>query len=164
VAKIHAGHVFTTGHAYKLLDEGFYMYPNTPSAWVVELTEAQAARFVVRAMVSFAVTPLPWEMMSASELAFFPEHVVWWLTVLFLPAGVIEGWRRDRRVTAILIAFVLPMAAALAVTNGNVGTLLRLRGLVKPFMIWLAVLGALAVAEHVLTSKAAPAMAPETTG
>ena len=164
VAKIHAGHVFTSGHAYKLLDEGFYANPGTPAAWVLELTEAQAARFLVRALVSFAVTPLPWEMRSASELAFFPEHVLWWLTLLLTPAGVIEGWRRDRRVTAILIAFVVPMAAALAVTNGNVGTLLRLRGLVTPFMIWLAVLGALAAAEHILTSKAAPSMAPEQAG
>ena len=115
----------------------------------------------MRALVSFAVTPLPWEMRSASELAFFPEHVLWWLILLLTPAGVIEGWRRNRRVTAILIAFVVPMATALAVTNGNVGTLLRLRGLVTPFMIWLAVLGALAAAEHILTSKAAPSMVPE---
>ena len=50
----------------------------------------------------------------------------------------------------LLIGFVLPTAAALAVTNGNVGTLLRLRGLVSPYLIWVAVLGGLGVAESLL--------------
>jgi hypothetical protein len=158
-AKTHAGHVFTTGHAYKLLDEGFYMYPATPAAWPLELTDDQAGRFLVRAARSFLFTPWPWEMASASELAFLPEHLVWLLIVLFTPAGILVGWRRDRLVTALLIGFVLPTAAALAITNGNVGTLLRLRGLVSPYLIWLAVLGALAAAESLLARRAAPSAA-----
>jgi len=158
VAKTHGGHVFTSGHAYKLLDEGFYMHPGTPLSWGIELTDAQAARFVVRAAVSLLVTPLPWEMASLSELAFFPEHVAWWMLVLFLPIGVVAGWRRDRMTTALLIGFALPTAAAVALTNGNVGTLLRLRGLVTPYLIWIGVLGALSVAEWLLTRERMPAM------
>jgi hypothetical protein len=161
VAKTHGGHVFTVGHAYKLLDEGFYMYPGTPAAWGLQLTEAQALRFVVRATISFLVTPLPWEMASLSELAFFPEHVLWWLIVVFVPVGCVAGWRSDRRATALFIGFVLPTAAALAVTNGNVGTLLRLRGLITPFMIWLAAFGAFALAERALSQRPAPALMPE---
>jgi hypothetical protein len=161
VAKTHAGHVFTVGHAYKLLDEGFYMIPGTPAAWGIQLTADQALRFLVRAAVSFIVTPLPWEMASLSELAFFPEHVLWWLIVLLAPIGVAAGWKFDRTTTALFAGFVLPTAAALAVTNGNVGTLLRLRGLVTPLMIWLAALGAFAIAEHVLSARRAPALTPE---
>jgi hypothetical protein len=150
VAKTHGGHVFTVGHAYKLLDEGFYAIPGTPAAWTIQLTEGQALRFLVRAAVSFVVTPLPWEMASLSELAFFPEHVLWWLIVVFTPIGCVAAWTRDARTTALFAGFVLPTAAALAVTNGNVGTLLRLRGLVTPLMIWLAAFGALALAEGAL--------------
>src|SRR4029453_9029045 len=124
-AKTHAGHVFTTGHAYKLLDEGFYMHPNTPSASSLDLTDAQAARFLIRAANSFLFTPWPWEMVSLSELAFLPEHMVWLLIVVFAPIGAVAGWRRDPLITCLLIGFVLPTAMALAVTNGNVGTLLR---------------------------------------
>ena len=155
-AKTHAGHVFTTGHAYKLLDEGFYMYPATPTAWPLQLTDDQAARFLVRAARSFLFLPWPWEMVSTSELAFLPEHLLWLLIVLFTPIGIVAGWRRDRLVTALLIGFVLPTAAALAITNGNVGTLLRLRGLVSPYLIWLAVLGGLAVLESLLARRRAP--------
>jgi low affinity Fe/Cu permease len=161
-AKTHGGHVFTIGHAYKLLDEGFYVYPGTPAAWHLELTDAQAARFVVRAARSFLFTPWPWEIRSRSELAFLPEHMIWLLIVVFAPIGAVAGWRRDRVITSLLIGFVLPTAAALALTNGNVGTLLRLRGLVSPYLIWIAVFGALSAAEFVLGRR--PAAAPQSAG
>jgi hypothetical protein len=151
VAKMHAGHVFTSGHAYKLLDEGFYMHPGTPAAWELQLTPVQAGRFLVRAAASFVVTPLPWEMMSLSELVFFPEHMLWLLMVLFVPIGAVAAWRRDATITACLLGFALPTAAVLAVTTGNVGTLLRLRGLVTPYLVWFAVLGALTACEWLLT-------------
>jgi hypothetical protein len=161
LAKTHAGHVFTSGHAYKLLDEGFYYLPATPAAWPLQLTDDQALRFAVRAAASFLFTPLPWEMMTRSELIFFPEHALWLLMVVFAPIGVVAGWRRDPRITALLVGFMLPTAVALAVTNGNVGTLLRLRGLVTPYLVWIAVLGALSVAEYLLTAKPAPHLTSE---
>ena len=72
------------------------------------------------------------------------------LIVLFVPIGVIAGWRRAPTITACLLGFALPTAAVLAVTTGNVGTLLRLRGLVTPYLLWFAVLGALTVGEWLL--------------
>jgi hypothetical protein len=161
VAKTHAGHVFTSGHAYKLLDEGFYYLPAAPVAWPLHLTDDQALRFLVRAGKSFLFTPLPWEMRTRSELLFLPEHLIWLLMVVCAPIGVVAGWRRDPRLTALLAGFVLPTAAALAVTNGNVGTLLRLRGLVTPYLVWIAVLGALSVAEYLLTPKPASQLTSE---
>ena len=80
-------------------------------------------------------------MASLGEFAFLPEHMLWYLLLALLPFGLVAGWRRDALVTAILIGFVLPTAAALAFTNGNVGTLLRLRGLVTPYIAWISVLG-----------------------
>jgi len=151
VAKMHGGHVFTSGHAYKLLDDGFYMHPGTPAAWKLELSERQAGRFLVRAAISFAITPLPWEMVSLGELAFFPEHLLWMVILLLVPIGAVAAWRRDATITAMLLGFALPTAAVLAVTTGNVGTLLRLRGLVTPYLIWFAVFGALTICEWLLT-------------
>ena len=146
-AKAHAGHVFTVGHSYKLMDQAFYTTPEEPSGWDVTLTGPQAFRFLVRATVSFLVTPLPWEMRSIRELAFLPEHVFWYVLVALLPAGLAAGWRRDPLVTSLLFGYGLPTAAVLALTTGNVGTLLRLRGLVTPYLIWLSVLGLCALVE-----------------
>ncbi|MDO8677388.1 MAG: hypothetical protein Q7R30_02335 [Acidobacteriota bacterium] len=152
-AKMHGGHVFTVGHAYKLLDGDFYMNPAAPSSWPLTLTEPQAARFLIRAAVSFLVTPLPWEMRSFGELAYLPEHLLWYLLIAALPAGLVAGWKRDPLVTALIIGYVVPTAGALALTNGNVGTLLRLRGLVTPYLIWVGVLGVLAMVETVLAAR-----------
>ena len=105
------------------------------------MTEPQAARFAVRAAASFLLTPLPWEMRSRSELAFLPEHMFWYVMLALLPFGVVAGWKRDPLTTSLLLGYALPTAAVLALTNGNVGTLLRLRGLVTPYLLWLSVLG-----------------------
>ena len=147
-AKQHSGHVFTVGHAYKLLDDGFYMNPATPAASNIFLTPGQAIRFVARSAATFIATPLPWEARSLSERAYLPEHLLWYMLVLMLPFGIAEGWRRDPWATAMVIGFILPTAITLAMTNGNIGTLLRLRGLVTPYMAWISALGFCVVAER----------------
>ena len=53
----------------------------------------------------------------------------------------VAGWRRDPLVTCLLVGYVVPTACVLALTNGNVGTLLRLRGLVMPYVVWVSALG-----------------------
>jgi len=147
-AKQHSGHVFTVGHEYKLLDEGFYAHPRTNSSRL-DLTPRQAVRFVVRGITAFLLTPLPWEARSLSERAYLPEHLLWYALLLSLPFGIAEGWRRDAWATSLVIGFVIPMAITLALTNGNVGTLLRLRGLVTPYLAWISALGCCVAADRV---------------
>ena len=159
-AKVQGGHVFTTGHAYKLLDQGFYRNPNTAAAWQLDLTPGQAARFVIRAAWSFIITPWPWEMRSLGELAYLPEHLLWYLMIIGLPAGIIAGWQRDPTTTALLIGYALPTAAALALTNGNVGTLLRLRGLVTPYLLWIGLLGLVTMAHCALAARSTAVSGP----
>lgn len=140
-AQVQAGHVFTIGHAYKLLDDGFYMYPRDPEG----LTGEQALRFLARAAGSFLLTPLPWEMRSTGELAFLPEHLLWYAMLILAPIGFVAGWKRSPLLACMLAGYAIPTALTLAVTNGNVGTLLRLRALVTPQLVWISALGLLAV-------------------
>jgi hypothetical protein len=151
-AKAHAGHVFTVGHAYKLLDDAFYFNPASAAASTLTLTAGEAARYVIRAAVSFLTVPLPWQLASTRELSYLPEQLIWYLMLALLPAGLVAGWRRDPITTSLLAGFVLPTAAALALTNGNVGTLLRLRGIVIPYLIWLGAVGFCATLQRLATS------------
>ena len=150
-AKTHSGHVFTFGHSYKLLDEGFYFNPVTPAASTMTLTTAEAARYVVRAGVSFISVPWPWQLASTRELPYLPEQLLWYAIVALLPIGLVAGWRRDPIVTSLLAGYTLPTAAALALTNGNVGTLLRLRGMVIPYLVWLSAVGFCAALQRLST-------------
>ena len=151
-AKQQAGHVFTVGHAYKTLDDGFYMTPQTPLTNNMTLTPDQAARYVVRSFVSFVVVPLPWQIASLRELAYLPEQFAWYVMVGLAPFGIRRGWRRDPIATALLVGYILPTAAALALTNGNVGTMVRLRGVLIPYLAVLAAVGCCDVLEA-LTSR-----------
>jgi hypothetical protein len=150
-AKTHTGHVFTVGHAYTLLDQGFYFNPISPSASSLTLTTAEAARYVIRAAVSFVTVPWPWQLASTRELTYLPEQLLWYAIVALLPIGLVAGWRRNRIVTSLLAGYTLPTAAALALTNGNVGTLLRLRGIVIPYLIWLSAVGFCAALQRLTT-------------
>ena len=140
-AKTHTGHVFTVGHAYKLLDEGFYVNPQTPSASTLTLHAGQGARYVARAALSFVAVPAPWQLASLRELVYLPEQLVWYALLVLLAIGAAAAWRRDPLVTCLLLGYALPTACVLALTNGNVGTLLRLRGLVTPYLVWVSSVG-----------------------
>jgi hypothetical protein len=147
-AKMHAGHVFTVGHAYKLLDDGFYVNPVSAAASTLSLTTAESARYVMRAAASFVTVPLPWQLSSTRELSYLPEQLLWYVIVVLLPVGIVAAWRRNRLAAALFAGYTLPTAAALALTNGNVGTLLRLRGIVIPYLIWLSAVGFCAVLQR----------------
>ena len=122
------------------------------------LTVDQSMRFVARAGASFLLTPLPWQVQSRGELALLPEHVLWYVMLVLAPIGLVAGWKRDRLLVCVLAAYAIPTAVTLALTNGNVGTLLRLRALVTPQLVWIGALGFVAVANALLErSSAAPA-------
>jgi len=49
---------------------------------------------------------------------------------------------------SMLAGYVVPTAVALALTNGNVGTLLRLRGMIIPYVVWISAVGFFALLER----------------
>ena len=149
-AKQHTGHVFTLGHSYKTLDERFYANVETPMTSHLTLTPAEAARYVARSAMSFVAVPLPWQVVSKSELAFVPEQLVWYLLVFAAAVGLVPAWRRDPLLVSLLVGYVLPTAAVLALVNGNVGTLVRLRGLIMPFLIWVGALGGIVLLQRLI--------------
>src|SRR5439155_2731684 len=153
-AKQHAGHVFTFGHPYKTLDEGFYVNPQTPASSNLTLTPDQAARYVVRSFVSLVVVPVPWQLATPRELAYLPEQLVWYAMLLLAPFGVVAGWRRNPLVTALLVGAVVPTAVALALTSGNIGTMLRLRGVTVPYLAVLTAVGGCDVLETLASRRA----------
>jgi len=149
----HAGHVFTVGHAYKLLDDTAYIVPRTSPQF--SLTPAEAGRFVVRAVASYLVTPLPWQIATKGELAYLPEQLFWYLLIVLAPIGVYAGYRRDPFVTCLLVGYLLPTALAVALTTGNVGTLIRHRTLIVPYLVWLSAIGACDAASRIAGQRVA---------
>lgn len=139
-ANIHLGNVRTPGHGYKLLDQRFYSGDRLES-----MTGPEAARFAVRSIVSFIVTPLPQDSVSRTELMLVPQQVLWYGLVVFAVPGVVAGLRRDAVLTSVLLGLTLSAAGVIALNSGNVGTLVRIRDSIMPFVACLSGLGLISV-------------------
>lgn len=139
-ATVHAGHVFTVGHSYKLLDDAFYVNPR-PLLDPLPLTPGEAGRYLVRAALSFFLVPLPWQIVTRGEFVFVPEQVLWYGVVILAAIGIWTAFSADRLTAAVLVGVAGAAACAVALTNGNVGTLIRFRGLVTPYVIWISAVG-----------------------
>jgi hypothetical protein len=133
----HWGHVATPGWVYKLLDDRFY--PDRDE--ILDMHAGEATRFLVRAATRYVTVPLPWEVQSAAALAYLPEQLVWYVLVALFVPGVVCALRRDALVAALLFGYAMVAALMVALTSGNVGTLIRHRGLALPYIVWLSVVG-----------------------
>lgn len=148
VAVVHIGNVETQGYAYKLLDSYFY------TRWMANNTVAfmqldEAARYALRAFVSFFAVPTPWQIVSLPALLFLPEQVLWYCAILLAIVGVSAGLRRDSWLTMLLAGYCLVGAAIISLPSGNIGTFIRMRDMVVPFVFCLSGLGASSVVEQV---------------
>lgn len=137
-ARQHWGHVATPGLVYRALDDRFY----PDKSEISDMQFAEAARFVVRSFERYVVVPAPWDIQSVSALAYLPEQIVWSLMIAVLPFGVLVAFRRDAIVAGLLFSHAAVAAVTVALISGNIGTLVRHRGLALPYLIWLSAVGA----------------------
>lgn len=138
-AVYHSGHVMTPGYSYRLIDSGWYARRFQIRD---HFTPEESARFAVKALASYFVEPLPWRTESIALLAYVPEQMFWYLMALMVPFGVTAGMRRDRVMTSLLLAHASVAIVLVALTSGNIGTLIRHRSLALPYLVWLSALGA----------------------
>lgn len=154
----HRASFFAEGASYQLLDDRFYRaYPENKRPNISEMTPDEGLRFAARAPVSFVAFPLPWQISPrvAIVLVTLPQQLVWYMLVFFSCVGVFVGLRRDALVTCMLAGLSLAGAAAVALNNGNIGTMVRFRDLIVPSVVWLSALGATAMGASVARRGAA---------
>ena len=138
-AFLHWGHVATPGYSYRLLDPRFYANHDRKSVYT--MTAPEGVRYVIRAGGEFLTAPRPSQIESRSALAYLPEQAIWYLLLGLVPFGIVSGLARAPVVTCLLLSHAVVACAMVALTGGNIGTLIRHRGLVVPYLVWLAALG-----------------------
>ncbi len=139
-AQQHVGHAQTPGRSYRTLDNRFYSDFQSVLA-DKPMRPAEGFRYVVRAAGAFVIVPLPWQAATTTELLFVPEQLLWFLCAALALFGLRAAYRRDALFASLLVGYIGIISAALALINGNVGTLVRLRGLVARFVVWIAAVG-----------------------
>lgn len=136
-ARRHWDHVNAPGHSYTIFEPSFYRGEPLPG----RMTSEERVRLVGGGLAAYALVPLPWQMQSRAELAYLPEQVIWYALVILLPFGVAAGLHRDPFLTSILLGHLVVSVALVALTSGNVGTLVRHRALAMPYVVWFSGLG-----------------------
>jgi hypothetical protein len=126
------------GYGYKTLEEHFY----AETSDIPNLRLGEAVRFLVRGLVAYVTVPLPWKAQSRTAAAYLPEQIVWYLLAVLAPVGLLFAFRRDPAVAGLLLGHAIVIAFAVAISSGNVGTLVRHRSLVLPYLVWLSAVGA----------------------
>lgn len=133
----HTGHVGSPGYSYHILDPRYYWNGRQ----MVGMPADEAAQYVVRSYVSYVTEPVPWRIESRALLAYLPEQMFWYVLLALAPIGVAAGLSRAPMLTALIAAHAFGAVTVVAMTSGNIGTLIRHRGLVMPYLVWLAGLG-----------------------
>ena len=124
----HWGHVATPGCVYKLLDDR--LYPDRGGDRRLGVRRGAAVPRPRGGTVRDGASP--WEAQSAAALAYLPEQIVWYVLVVLLRSGLVFALRRDALVAGLLFGHAMVAALTVALTSGNVGTLVRHRGLALP--------------------------------
>jgi 4-amino-4-deoxy-L-arabinose transferase-like glycosyltransferase len=152
-AQRHWDHVRAPGHSYMLFEPEFYREPPRPN----DVTPRLAAQLVVGGVAAYVLVPMPGQMQSTAELAYLPEQLLWYGLVLLMPIGVAAALRRDRFTAAVLAVHLLMAVALVALTAGNIGTLVRHRALAMPYLVWFSGLGFTVVLSWLLRLRASTA-------
>jgi hypothetical protein len=134
----HVGHWASNGVSYRIADTRFYTDGQEAR---FTMTGIEGARFLGRAAAAFILVPLPSHVVTATAWAYLPVHFLWLTLIGFALAGAWIGFRQDALMTALLAGYCVAAVAVNAPNSGNVGTLIRLRDAILPFVVWLSAAG-----------------------
>jgi hypothetical protein len=148
-AEYHTGHVYTPGYSYLTLDNWYY----TDTRDIQRMPMADALAYAARSLAGFVFEPLPWAIESRALIAYLPEYAFWLSMIVLVPAGFVVGLRRDALITCLLTTHGLILVMMIALTSGNVGTLIRHRGLALPYIVWIAALAACELIRRVTATR-----------
>ncbi|MCU1385434.1 MAG: hypothetical protein JWL71_4131 [Acidobacteria bacterium] len=133
----HWGHVATPGYVYKVMDDRFYPEKSV----IADMHLPEMLRYMARALTRYVTAPEPWAAPSRAALGFVPEQILWYVLAAFVPIGLLFALHRDPLIAGLLCGNALVAAVTVALVSGNVGTLIRHRGLALPYLIWLSAVG-----------------------
>jgi hypothetical protein len=148
--QVHLGQAIG-GNSYVAADDRFYLCRThwaTPDCYAVSFEEG--ARFLFRAVALFVFLPLPSQVVNAGLAALLPEFLAWYVLILVAPLGVWVGWRRQPALVGACAGYCLTAVAAIAPHGGNIGTAIRHRDMMVPFIVWLGAVGAVALVKWVV--------------
>jgi 4-amino-4-deoxy-L-arabinose transferase-like glycosyltransferase len=149
---IHQATVPMKGSSYKILDDKYYVHnPEYKDGFTPEedyyahptwkLGYRQYAHIYARAMTHFLFEHYLWKSNTNLQLLSVAQMVFWYAMLPFALFGFLIMWRYSFQEYSILFIYFFLMSFFIAMTQGNVGTLFRVRDVVSPVILLWASIG-----------------------
>lgn len=134
---IHHGHVGTRGISYKILDPVYYATPDL----LYNIPFFIFLKFLFRGVYHFILEPLPFRFFNLSFLYVMPQMVFWYFLLPFMFIGIIISLGRNKVGALIIMGYLVLSTVSIALSSGNIGTLVRHRDYVSQFYLIFAAIG-----------------------
>lgn len=139
--------------AYHIYPEKFYVNIETRDTITypeVFLSYLNGLRYVF-------LEPAPLTFKEKISVAMFPETCLMWFFSPFIILGNIVMLRINRQAAIVTILFLLIVTSLLALGQGNMGTLIRIRHMIMPWYFMIGILGLNAACSWIFKSKSTTA-------
>ena len=139
---IHLGHFTASGICYQYLPQAFFTI-GYEEAWSrTGRLGWEVVFWIGKAIGHYLMEPLPWRFDNLFALLTYPQMVAWYVLLPLAALGALAAvrWR-----LAATLGWLLTLAGWIllgGLTNGNIGTVFRVRDMVTPSIVLLGCAGA----------------------
>lgn len=138
----HVGYIQTESTTYRYLPDRFYQGPIPLQGGVPSDSDALAMLSrVPTALMHYFLQPFLWWPWKWLALPIIPQMVLWYFLLPLALIGVVAGIRWNVWNCGFLVLTGSAWILVGALSNGNVGTLIRLRDMVTPIVLIFASAG-----------------------
>jgi hypothetical protein len=117
--------------------------PNTQTdAFIFEHGVMDNLRHLPIGVLFLVAAPFPLTARTTTEIGLAPEMLLWYAALVLAVFGLVEVVRRRETAFATCVLAAGAIGLVLSLVEGNVGTLVRHRAMLVPFVVMLAAIGA----------------------
>ncbi len=133
-------HIFQAiekGSSYKILPDDYYRKPDLRR--VQELTFKRILVLYCKSIFHFFLEPLPSRINNFSKLLSYPQSIFIYFLLFFFMLGTLLAFKKEPLSSLILFLNFFIFSSLVALSEGNIGGLLRHRDIIMPvFLIFTA--------------------------
>lgn len=133
----HIGHINTPGISYRVLSDKYYKN----SDLIGQIENVELASAVLKSFTHFLFEPFPNRLIYKNFIFLYFPTLLWYILLLFFFYGLacMSGYSRECLIP--LYCFLFSSSFVIALTSGNVGTLIRHRDMATPFFLIISSVG-----------------------
>jgi hypothetical protein len=138
----HISLSYLGGYIFRLLPERYYRYEDVMRPWYTP--DVRTFDFVTsycKGFITFLLQPSPFSIRKITHLAAVPEMLIWYIIVFFALYGIYRSLRQPSGRRLGLIVLLLLFTSAIGLSEANMETLMRHRGMILPIYIIFAAYG-----------------------